>query len=169
MSPGSAAHNASKTALTRATASSPPPSGTHIRATLLNATLQRPTVAGVHALTPKTLKAFPVRMRAADGQNAGGSFANGRRRVAGRTGGLLLALRRRGRAGVRLGGVLFLGLVGSPVLVMARVAGGIVRRARPVMLRAKVEIRDHRERDLGHGRGRHEPGQTNDESCGRHE
>src|SRR5579864_24163 len=80
MSPGSAAHNASKTALTRATASSPPPSGTHIRATLLNATLQRPTVAGVHALTPKTLKAFPVRMRAADGQNAGGSFANGRQR-----------------------------------------------------------------------------------------
>src|SRR4029077_16169149 len=73
MSAGSAAHNASKTALTRAAASSPPPSGTHIYATLLNATLQRLTVAGRPSpLTPETLKAFPDRMRAADGRNAGG-------------------------------------------------------------------------------------------------
>src|SRR5579864_6729066 len=73
MSAGSATHNASKTALTRAAASSPPPSGTHICATLLNATLQRPTVAGRPSpLTPETLKAFPDRMRAADGRNAGG-------------------------------------------------------------------------------------------------
>src|SRR5580704_14049462 len=72
MSAGNAAHNASKIALTRAAASSPPPSGTTMHATLLNATLQTLTVAGAQPRPqPKRLGAEPDRMRASDGQNTG--------------------------------------------------------------------------------------------------
>src|SRR6202034_574766 len=164
MSPGSATHNASTTALTRAAASSP--SGTHMARD--STTLQTPTVAGVQdrPFKPKRLGAEPDRMRAPDGQNTGvrrelkaasarrlerrlvvvgllrrrriGHRAGVRRRrgimgcgIAGRTG-QLLVLRRGARGRVRLGSVLFLGLVGSAVLFVARVAvaGRIMRRTR---------------------------------------
>src|SRR5580700_6595719 len=205
MSTGSAAHNASTIALTRAAASSPP-SGNHMAR---DSTERYATNADSRGRTtspsPKRLGAVPDRMRAPDGQNAGGrrelKAASARRqerrrvvvgllrrrrigRRAGarrcrgimgcgiprRRGCLLLALLRgRARGRVRLGGVLFLALVGSAVLVLVRVtvAGRIVRGTRPVMLRPKIEIRDHRERDLGHRRGRSQRRQTpcDDKGC----
>src|SRR5580698_10478922 len=193
MSPGSATHNASTTALTRAAASSPP-SGTHMArdSTERYATNADSRGRTRSPLKPKRLRAEPDRMRAPDGQNTGvrrelkaasarrlerrlvvvgllrrrriGHRAGARRRrgimgcgIAGRTG-QLLVLRRGARGRVRLGSVLFLGLVGSAVLFVARVAvaGRIMRRTRPVMLRAEVEIRDHGDRELGHRRRRNQ-------------
>src|SRR6202043_2429976 len=89
---------------------------------------------------------------------ARGRGITGRRRA----GRLLRARRRRGRGRVRLRGVLFLGfidLLGSLVLVLVRVTGGIVLRTPAVMLRAEVEIRDH-EWDLGHRYSRRQRCQT---------
>src|ERR1700675_4780205 len=71
MSPGSIAHNASTTALTRAAAGSP--SSTHMArdSTERYATNADSRGRTKSPLTPKRLEAVPDRMRAADGQNAG--------------------------------------------------------------------------------------------------
>src|SRR5580700_10096756 len=72
MSPGNAAHNASKTALTRRADSSPPLSGTTMHATLLNATLTNADSRGrIPSPSPKRLGTEPDRMLAADGRNTG--------------------------------------------------------------------------------------------------
>ena len=69
MSSGNAAHNASKTALTRRADSSPPLSGTNMHTTLLNATLQTLTVMGAqHRPQLIRLGVEPDRMRAGSGQ-----------------------------------------------------------------------------------------------------
>src|SRR5580698_92557 len=153
MSPGSATHNASTTALTRAAASSPP-SGTHMArdSTERYATNADSRGRTRSPLKPKRLRAEPDRMRAPDGQNTG--------------------VRRELKAASarRLeGGLVVVGLVRSAVLFVARVAvaGRIMRRTRPVMLRTEVEIRDHGDRELGHRRRRDQRRQTpcDDKGC----